>query len=135
MIEEIEALIRKIVDDKASNETDVAHLERSRMMYLACLVKINTGTLRESWLEQLVDLLDRQYERYSAGFEHPNIMARLGSMISFQNFSNRIFDLDEETVEAHPKLRRYAEIHRNNKFREKGLVRDAVKKKQATAKK
>ena len=115
VLEELEALTRTIMADEDSNEHDVLRLEQSRTTYLTHLVKITAGRVQRSWLEQLVKLLDQQYERYSVDFEHPNQRASLLSMRRFQQFSNRIFDLDEKTVASHPTLRCYAQVNRDIK--------------------
>ena len=117
VLEELETLTRNIMADGDSTEHDVLRLEQSRTAYLTHLVKIATGKARAGWLEQLTELLDQQYERYSVDFEHPSQRARLISMRRFQQFSNRIFDLDEETVASHPTLQRYAQVNRDIKGR------------------
>lgn len=111
ILTEVEKLTRVAITHPESNDADVRKQLGRRAEYLISLIKVTKAEDKEHWMNELDDLLDSEYNKYSPFFDSEDLKERLLSMRRFLGISIQVLKLADHEAASDPRIERYRNLY------------------------
>lgn len=113
----LEALTSELINSPESTLADVRSYSDSRAMYIAQLINLSTGDERSSWVNALDQLIKDAYDENSVHFDSSDLRLKLLSMRRFMHRSKLVQLVNDDIIQANPKLQYWESLYREIKER------------------